>query len=73
MAGRGWAASGRGPYEIAADAGLAERRWLIKNGIPFDVAMAIDDETAAGWSIRFSIFEGGKFDWESKQFKRPNG
>jgi len=43
--------------------------WLIKNGIPFDVAFSLDDNTRAAWSIKFSEMDGAKFDWSTMRFK----
>lgn len=34
--------------------------WLVKNGIPFDVAFALDDVKRTAWSIMFSEMESGK-------------
>jgi len=42
--------------------------WLIKHGIPFDVAFSVDDITRAGWSIIFSEMEGNKFNFNTMQF-----
>jgi len=43
--------------------------WLVRNGVPFDVAFALDDLTRAAWSIVFSEMEGNKFDWALMKFK----
>jgi hypothetical protein len=46
--------------------------WLVKNGIPFDVAFRLDDVTRAGWSIMFAEMEGATFDFETMTLKRDN-
>jgi hypothetical protein len=35
--------------------------WLVKNGVPFDVAFDLDDVDRSAMSIHFSRFEGNKF------------
>lgn len=40
--------------------------WLIHNGVPFDVAHAMDFEEARAYSVTFSEFASGKkFDWDT--------
>ena len=48
---------------------MRECLWLIKNGIPYDVAFGLSDERRTAWAIVFSEFEGGKFDWLNWQWK----
>ena len=48
---------------------MRECLWLVKNGVPFDVAFQLDDVTRAGFSIIFSEMEGAKFDFNMMQFK----
>lgn len=48
---------------------MRECLFLIKNGIPFDVAFAIDDVTRAAWSIIFSEMNGAKFNFNTMQFE----
>jgi hypothetical protein len=43
--------------------------WLIKNGIPFDVAFALDDVRRGAFAIAFSEMEGNEFDWHTMSFK----
>jgi len=38
---------------------------LVKNGVPWDVAMNLDPVERAAFSIAFGTIEGGKFDWEA--------
>jgi hypothetical protein len=53
------------------DPELNETLWLIKNGIPFDVAWSLDQTERYVWSIIFGIFEGGNFNRETMQFEKP--
>jgi hypothetical protein len=48
---------------------IRECLWLVKNGIPFDIAFTIDDVTRAGWAIIFSEMEGNTFDFDTMSFK----
>ena len=48
---------------------MKECLWLIRNGIPFDVAFGVDDVTRAAWCIVFSEMEGRTFDWSAMRFK----
>jgi hypothetical protein len=43
--------------------------WLVHNGIPFDVAFALDDVERQWMSIKFSQFQGGKFNMNTMQFE----
>jgi hypothetical protein len=47
---------------------VRECLWLVRNGIPFDVAFGVDDVTRAAWSIVFSEMEGNTFDWNRMEF-----
>jgi len=47
---------------------MREALWLVKNGIPFDVAFSVDDISRHAWSIMFSEMEGSKYDWDAMQF-----
>lgn len=49
---------------------LREALRLVGAGVPFDVALSIDDVTRAGWCIIISEQQGGgKFDFNSMSFK----
>lgn len=40
----------------------------MSNGVPFDVAFSLDDNTRAAWCITYSEMNGAKFDWRRMQF-----
>jgi len=48
---------------------LRECLWLVKNGIPFDVAFSLSDIERSAYAIIFSEQEGAKFNWNSMQFE----
>jgi hypothetical protein len=54
------------------DAELSETLWLIKNGIPFDVAFALDPIDRFVWSVIFGKFEGAKFNLDTLEFERSD-
>jgi len=43
--------------------------WLVRHGVPFDVAFALDDIKRTAFSIIVSEQGGAEFDWERMQFK----
>lgn len=45
--------------------------WLVRNGVPFDVAFQLDDNTRTAFAIIFSGFEGAKFNWNRMVFEDP--
>jgi hypothetical protein len=45
--------------------------WLIKHGVPFDVAFQMDDVPRTAMCIVCSEMEGNTFDWHSMTFKEP--
>jgi hypothetical protein len=51
---------------------VKECLWLVKNGIPFDVAFGLDDVTRTAWGIAFSEMEGARFDWTRWEFVKDD-
>jgi hypothetical protein len=48
---------------------MRECLWLVKNGVPFDVAFGLDETTRTGWAIIFSEQSSGKdFNWNRMTF-----
>lgn len=39
---------------------IRQALWLVKNGVPFDVAFALDEAKRTAWSIIFSELGSGK-------------
>jgi hypothetical protein len=49
---------------------MRECLWLVKNGIPFDVAFSLDDVTRAAWCIVYSEMEGNQFNWDTMTWEK---
>ena len=52
--------------------GLRECLYLVRNGVPFDVAFSLSDVDRTAWSIMFGEMDGGKFNvstmrWEERK------
>jgi hypothetical protein len=48
---------------------VRECLFLVRNGIPFDVAFEVDDVTRAGWAIIFSEQDGARFNFGTMEFE----
>ena len=48
-----------------------ESLWLVKNGVPFDLAFALDEITRSAYCIVFGRFDGGAFNWDSFSWEKP--
>lgn len=46
--------------------------WLVKNGIPWDVANSLDKKFRDAFSIIFSEMEGNKFNWNMMRFEEKS-
>jgi hypothetical protein len=46
---------------------------LVKNGVPWDVAMSMPDEERFAYCVTFSGFEGNVFNWETLRYEKPAG
>lgn len=44
--------------------------WLVRNGIPYDVALTLPDAEVLGHCVIFGEFEGGEFSWSEMQWRR---
>lgn len=52
------------------DGELREQLWLVKHGVPFDVAFSLDRTERMAWSVIMGEFEGGTFNWSSGTWDR---
>jgi hypothetical protein len=44
---------------------------LLKHGVPFDVAFALDNNTRTAWLVMIGENEGGVFNWNTGQWEKP--
>ena len=49
--------------------GLKHRLWLVKNGVPYDVAFSLSKTDATAYGIIMGEFEGGEFDYHCMSWK----
>jgi len=42
---------------------------MVKNGVPFDVAMSMTEEVRLAWVITLGEQDGGEFDYSSMSWK----
>ena len=50
------------------DPEINEILWLVKHGVPFDVAFSLPPEERFAFAVIFGRFEGGKFDFDKMTF-----
>jgi len=43
--------------------------YLVKNGVPFDVALSLPEEVATAWAIALGEQDGGEFDFVAMRWK----
>lgn len=48
---------------------IRECMWLVRHGVPFDVAFRLDDITRTAFSIIVSEQGGSVFDWNAMRFR----
>lgn len=53
---------------MAEQPDLVQCLWLVKNGIPFDVAFSLAPDERLAWTVILSGFEGAAFDWETGEW-----
>ncbi|HTR17158.1 MAG TPA: hypothetical protein VMI52_09015 [Acetobacteraceae bacterium] len=44
--------------------------YLVRNGVPFDVAFALEPEERLAWVVAFGSLDGGTFDWQARRWVR---
>ena len=45
--------------------------YLVRNGVPFDVAFSLDPDERLAWVVVFGTLDGGEFDWQAREWKVP--
>jgi hypothetical protein len=44
--------------------------YLVRNGVPFDVAFALPVDERLAWVVAMGRFEGLDYDWSTRQWKK---
>jgi hypothetical protein len=44
---------------------LAEALFLVKNGVPFDIAFSLPHDERLAYIVVFGMLDGRRFDWDS--------
>lgn len=44
--------------------------YLVRNGVPFDVAFCLPADERLAWVVAMGRFEGLEFDWATRRWKR---
>lgn len=57
---------------MASHSAFAECLWLIKQGIPFDVAFSLPPAERLAMVVVFGQFDGGVFDWDTGTWRKRN-
>lgn len=59
--------------QIADDNDISDRLYLVRNGVPFDVAMSIDAEVRVAWVVILGQQDGYQFDWDTLTWSKRDG
>ena len=59
--------------QIAGDSDISDRLYLVRNGIPFDVAMSLDPEVRVAWVVILGQQDGHEFDWDTLTWSKRDG
>lgn len=53
---------------LSQDPDLVDCLFLVKNGVPFDVAFSLDAVERLAWVVVFGEFSGLHFNWETRSW-----
>jgi hypothetical protein len=48
---------------------LTDCLYLVKNGVPFDVAFALPDDERLAYVVAIGTLDGFEYDWDGLQWK----
>lgn len=57
---------------MSGDSVLRSALALVSQGIPFDVAFALEIEERLAWTVILGEINGGKFNWEARRWERDD-
>jgi hypothetical protein len=52
---------------------LVDCLYLVRHGVPFDVAFSLADEERTEWVVAIGELDGRRFDWTTRQWSVPGG
>ena len=52
---------------------LIDGLYLVKNGVPFDVAFSLADDDRTAWVVAIGELEGKRYDWTTRRWSVPGG
>lgn len=47
--------------------------YLVRNGVPFDVAFSLEPHERLAWIVVLAGFDGIRYDWEKNSWDRDGG
>ena len=50
-------------WAMTRSADLLDSLWLVRNGIPFDVAFSLDEDERRAWIVALGELDGRTWDW----------
>ena len=53
---------------MAESADLVDGLYLVRNGIPFDVAFSLDQGERTAWIVAIGTLDGKQWDWRAGQW-----
>lgn len=56
---------------LSQDSDLVDCLFLVKNGVPFDVAFSLEASERLAWIVIFGQFGGLSYNWETGQWDKP--
>lgn len=56
---------------MSRDPWLHQSLYLVKCGVPYELAMEMDDAERLAHAVIFAEFEGSGFDWQAMRFTPP--
>jgi hypothetical protein len=56
---------------LSEDPVLFDCLFLVKNGIPFDVAFSLDDDERLAWVVVMGQLNGLTWNWDTMSWERP--
>jgi hypothetical protein len=56
---------------LSEEPSLIDGLFLVKNGVPFDVAFSLDDEERLAWVVVMGQLSGREYNWTARRWEPP--